>query len=142
MRWFLTGLLLGVLASLIPIIEEGNAADFTIYSVYRGIYLGNSDEQPEKDFYINMGSAQGVREGTILEVLRRIPTYDELSQQLYRDVTFAIARVKVIHVESKVAVARLDKMLPIDKTPSISPRAIMVGDIVRFPEPITEKTVQ
>jgi len=110
------------------------AADFVVYSVYRGLNLGNSDEMPEKDFYVNMGAAEGLHEGSELEVFRRLSTYDLMSEQLYKDVVFPIALVKVIHVEPRAAIARLDKMLPLDKTPSISPRAVMIGDIVRLPE--------
>ena len=78
-----------------------------------------------------MGSSQGVGEGMILKVSRRVSSYDAQSQQLYRDVTFPIGFLKVIHVESNAAVARLDHMLPADKMPSLNPPAIMVGDLVK-----------
>jgi hypothetical protein len=58
-------------------------------------------------------------------------TFDLLSEKLYREVTFPIGTLKVIHTESGVAIARLDKLMPSDKTPAFSPRAIMVGDLVR-----------
>jgi hypothetical protein len=107
-----------------------------IYSIYRGVDLGIAGEaSPPKDFYVNMGIQHGLREGASLEVLRRVSTYDVINQQLYRDVTFPIAVLKVIHVESNASIARLERMLPIEKTPSISPRAVMVGDLIRLPEP-------
>ena len=106
--------------------------DFVVYSVYKGLDLGNSGDIPQKDYYVNMGTTNGVRAGTVLEVARRFPTYDLLSEKLYKDVTFPIARLKVIHVENNAAIARLDSLLSPEKTPSITPRAVMVGDLVRI----------
>ena len=114
--------------------SSGQSADFVVYSIYRGLDLGNPGEIPQKDYYINMGSTQGIRDGMILNVHRRISTYDLLSEKLYRDVTFPIARLKVIHTEGTAAIARLDKMLPVEKAPSVNPFAVVVGDIVRVAE--------
>jgi hypothetical protein len=121
------GLLVGV---ILPYPSEG--ADFVVYSVFRGISLGTPGEEPsQKDFYVNMGSLQGVKIGSVLEVSRRVSSYDLINEQFYRDVVFPIARIKVIHVEPSAAIARLEKMLPAEKTPVISPKAVMVGDLVR-----------
>lgn len=112
-----------------------SASDFVVYSVFRSLNLGYSNEPMDKDYYINMGAAQGLKKGATLEVLRHIPTYDLVNSQAYRDMTFPIARVKVIHVEARSAIARLEKMLPADQIPVIQPKAIMVGDYVRYPQP-------
>jgi hypothetical protein len=109
------------------------AADYVVYSVYKPLDLGGTapEAAPKKDYYVNMGTAQGLHPGSSLEVIRRISTYDLLNQKLYQDVTFPIARLKVIHVESGAAICRLDKFLPADKTPEPGIRAVMVGDAVR-----------
>lgn len=108
------------------------ASDFVIYSIYQAVDLGDPKTPAQKDFYVNMGLAHGLREGMTVEVSRRVPTYDVLAEKLYQDVTFPIARMRIIHVESTAAVARLERMLPLDKTPAISPRAVMVGDLVKI----------
>lgn len=110
---------------------RSSAQDFMVYSVYKGLDFGNPGEAPLKDYYVNMGSAQGVRTGMTLEVLRKIASYDLVSQKLYQDVTFAFARLKVIHVEKNAAIARLETVFPATETPSFTPRAVMVGDLVR-----------
>lgn len=107
------------------------AAEYVVYSVFKPLDLGGGSEAPAKDYYVNMGSAQGVRAGSQLEVLRRISTFDLLNQKLYKDMTFPIARLKVIHVENNAAVCRLEKFLPVDKTPEPGIRAVMVGDLVQ-----------
>lgn len=113
--------------------HNSHAEDFTIYGTYRPVDLGNTGEPPPKDFYVNLGANQGLGKGATLEVLRKVSTFDLESHKLYKDLFFPIATLKVIHVESNAAVARLDRMLPFNETPSYSPQAVMVGDLVRRP---------
>ena len=132
MRPILIALLLTLVGSFFLITTLGYSADFQVYSVIRGLSMGDPNEIIQKDFYVNMGATEGVKEGSLLEVMRRVPTYSQTSEQLYQDVMFPIARIKVIHTEAKASIARLEKMLPVDKTPAISPHAVMVGDVVRL----------
>ena len=108
------------------------AEEFQVYSVYSPIDLGQGSEAVRKDYYINMGSSSGLKKGMSLEVVRKLPTYDVANEKLYKDVSFSIAVIKVIHVESQVSIARLEKLLPLDQTPVSSPQAVMVGDRVRI----------
>lgn len=122
------------------------AADPIVYSIERQLDLGGGnfntasatngsattthDEINPKDYYVGIGSAQGVNNGSVLTVLRRKPVYDSMTEKLYRDVEFPIATLKVIHVEKNIAIARLEALLPTAKTPVIQPRAVMLGDRV------------
>ncbi len=133
-RWALSLGGIATLALLAALSQRAAADDFVIYSVQRAMDFGNVGETPQKDYYINMGSLQGIRKGTVLEVLRREPTFDVRNEKLYKDVTFPFARLKVIHVESNAAIARLEKMIPVDQAPTIIPPAIMMGDLVRRAE--------
>jgi len=132
-RWqgILVAMIVGLSELLCPVAQ---AAESVVYSVYRPLDLGASTEPPPKDFFVNMGTGQGIRNGTVLTVFRRAATYDLLSEKLFREITFPIAKIKVIHTESGTAVARLDKMIPSDKAPGITPQAIMIGDLVRLSE--------
>ncbi len=109
-----------------------NAAEYTVYNVFRPLDLGEGADPLPKDFYVNMGASDGVRSGAVLEVLRKVSTFDLSSQKLYKDVLLPVAKIKVIHVESNAAVARLEKLAPTDLAPGISTRAVMVGDLVRL----------
>lgn len=107
------------------------AADFVVYSVYQGLNMGNPGEVSLKDYYVNVGTRNGVKAGSVLTVLRRTSSYDLGTQKLYKDVTFPIARIKVIHAEEDAAIARIERFESEQATPAYSPRAIMVGDLVR-----------
>ena len=130
--FFTSAVLVGMLVSALwMLMPSASANDAVVYSVYKGVDLGNPGETPSKDYYVNLGSQQGVDKGTILEVSRKLATYDLLSEKLYKEVVFPIATLKVIHAESGVAIARLDKLIAADQAPSFTPRAVMVGDVVR-----------
>jgi hypothetical protein len=93
-RWlWMTLGVLAVASSIVALPNKSSAADYTVYSVYKALDLGNPGETPEKDYYVNMGKTQGVHDGSVLEVTRKISTYDLLSEKLYKDVSFPIARL-------------------------------------------------
>lgn len=111
---------------------DARAADPMVYGVYRALDMGEPGEVIRKDFFVNIGSKNGVGIGSRLEVFRRAPTYDLVNSQYHSDTTFPIATLKVIHVEGSTAIARLEAMKPLDKTPAISPVTVMAGDLVQL----------
>jgi hypothetical protein len=124
--------LIGVAGSILALPTDSHAQEFVVYGVHKDLDLGNPGETPQKDYYLNLGTSQGLREGSIVEVARRMPTYDLAAEKLHKDVIFPIARLRIIHAEGNSAIARLDKLLPVDKTPVMgAPRAVMIGDLVR-----------
>jgi hypothetical protein len=132
LRHFFLGSIFCTLAlSVFNATPVSGSADFIVYSVYQAVNLGNPGELSRKDYYINMGHSHGLRKGSVLEVMRRVPTFDLANENLYREMIFPIARLKVIHVESKTAIARLDKMLSPEQVPAATPSGIIVGDVIR-----------
>jgi hypothetical protein len=103
-----------------------------VYSVFKGIDLGNPNDIVQKDYFINLGTNQGIRIGTILEVARKSPSYDLTTEKLYKDLIFPFAQIRVIHAEKDAAIARLEKLYPSDKTPVLEPRSVIVGDMVKI----------
>jgi hypothetical protein len=90
-----------------------------------------ADGQPQfRDVYVNMGTDQGIKTGSTLDVSRVITTVDDLNQKTGQNISFKIAQLKVIHAEGDIAVARVTKMLPPDATPIGSFTNVMVGDDV------------
>lgn len=125
-------LLLGVAAiAVISWPKTAASDDNIVYSVYKNLDMGNPGEVVQRDYYLTMGTDDGLEIGSSVEVIRRAPTFDLTSSKLYKDVAFPIAKLKVIHVESSVAIARLDKFNAPEKTPALNTRAVMIGDLVR-----------
>lgn len=108
------------------------AAEPMVYGVYRALDMGEPGEVIRKDFFVSVGAKQGLSNGSKLEVYRRVPTHDLVNNQYHSDSTFPIATLRVIHVENNTAIARLESMKPLDKTPAISPLTVMAGDLVQL----------
>ncbi len=112
--------------------ETGHSmAEAVIYGVFSELDMGDGIK-PRTDYFINIGTQNGVKKGTTLKVYRTASTYDLQSRKLHQDITFPIALVKVIHAEGDTSVARIQKLLPKEETPIITPKGIMIGDIVAF----------
>jgi len=111
--------------------KKVRADEFTVYQVFRAVDLGETDHVPPKDIYINMGSNHGVKKGTVLDVYRKIASFDNLTQRLAGDHMIPVGRIKVIHSDEKTSIARLDKLVSFDQEPALVPQAIMIGDLVR-----------
>jgi hypothetical protein len=131
MNRILRRILVATLA-LMPLVNTAPAADVAIvYGVFKGIDLGDPNESVEKDLFVNLGTNQGIQVGTVLEVARKSPSYDLTTEKLYKDLVFPFATIRVIHAEKDASVARLVKFYPKDKTPVLTPRSVIVGDLVR-----------
>lgn len=83
-----------------------------------------------RDVYVNMGTDQGIKIGSILEASRVVTTVDEINQRTGRNISFPIAKLKVIHAEGDVAVARVLEMTKPELTPNGTFTNVMVGDQV------------
>lgn len=105
------------------------AGDYKVFGIRTDFPM--ADGQPLfRDVYVNMGTAQGIKNGSTLDAYRVITTVDELNQRTGRNISFKIAKLKVIHAESDLAVARVTQFLPPDSTPIGSFTNVMVGDEV------------
>ena len=78
-----------------------------------------------------MGSNQGVKKGAVLDVYRKVLSFDNVAQKLAGEHMIPVGRIKVIHADEKTAIARVDKFVSIDQEPAILPQAIMIGDVVK-----------
>lgn len=129
-RMTLVGIaLLGLLVTEISRADDDYDV-FMIYGIQSSLNMGNPGEKSIKDYMINMGAKHGLRKGQIVEALRKTPTYDLNAKKLHKESIFPIARLKVIHVDDSTAITRLETMYPEEVTPVISPRAVLVGDLI------------
>jgi len=110
---------------------QARPVEFVVYEVHQNLSLGGSLSTSSKEYYVNFGLEHGVKNGDLLQVSRRVPTYDLINQQFYREVVFPIARLRVIHSDLGASVCRLERILSDDSAVSISPKSVMVGDLVR-----------
>jgi len=133
MSWIKSSMLLWVAGcALLGSLNRASASDFSVYEVFRSIDLGESDRQPPKEIFINMGSLQGVRKGSVLDVYRKISSFDNLTEKLAGEHMIPVGRIKVIHADEKTAIARVDRFVSLEQEPALLPQSIMIGDLVRL----------
>ena len=58
--------------SILVLSPYSNSRDHLIYTVAEDIPMGYENEVIKKNYYINMGVEQGIKQGTVLDVFRVI----------------------------------------------------------------------
>lgn len=106
------------------------AKDYVIYSISQDIPMGNKDEIIRKNFYVDMGSNQGVKKGSVLDVYRVVSVLDPYESKKRFNHRIKIGEVKVLHAEDSSAIGILNKLEEGAETPVFEVGKMMIGDIV------------
>ena len=130
-----TGLLALQMTVLVSVLGAtgAQATEFFVTSVIREFPM-KAGEAQYKDYYINAGSNNGLHKGLIIEAVRRMPAYDNINSKLIGDTPVKIARLKLIHVDKGVSVARLVKFYEKENTPLAGFDSVMIGDFIEVAE--------
>ncbi|MBI3558068.1 MAG: hypothetical protein HY074_17530 [Deltaproteobacteria bacterium] len=118
---------------LLSVARYNHASDFFITSVIRELPM-KSGEVLYKDYYINAGSNNGLKKGLIIEAVRKISAFDNINSKLVGDTSVKIAKLKLIHVDKGVSVARLVKYYDKETTPITGYDSVMIGDLIEVAE--------
>jgi hypothetical protein len=107
-----------ILTLLIAIHTPSVAArSFMIYSVAMDLPMGVDNEVLKKNFYVNLGSKQGVRKGTLLDVFRIISVLDPYDNRKRVNYRVKIGELKVLHSNDEAAITvfhkKEDKDMPV-----------------------------
>jgi hypothetical protein len=102
-------------------------ADVTIFDVRKNLPMSDN-ETVYRDFYLNGGSESGLSVGMVLTVQRRMPLYDSYQNRSAGDLQLKVAKIKIIHVQRGLAVARLHSEFTREGSPLLEDPFIMVGD--------------
>ena len=74
------------------------ARDYQIYSIMQDVPMGNEKEIVRKNYYINMGTSQGLSKGSSLDVYRALSLqnpYDGSNRVNYK---VKVGTLEIIHV--------------------------------------------
>lgn len=106
------------------------AREHLIYSIDEEIPMGYENEKPKRNYYVNIGSNQGVKAGTTLDVFRVISKsnpYDNLKRINYK---VKIGELEVLHSDDHAAIGSLKKIKVGIKDPLFEISSFMIGDYV------------
>lgn len=104
-----------------------NASDVIIFDSRRPVSLSD-DQRAPRDFFINAGTEMGLKPGVLLRVIRRIPMYDSIGARSAGDLVVQVAKIRLIHVQNGLSVARPVEEKNSTKGPALEDPFVMVGD--------------
>jgi hypothetical protein len=100
---------------------------YSIFDVRKKLQMSN-DEPAVKDYYISAGAETGLKPNMVVDVKRKIPMHDGFKNQSLGNLTITVGKLKIIHVDSGLSVARLFHVETSKNNPISGFEAIMVGD--------------
>lgn len=108
----------------------GMARDYIIYSISQDLPMGLENEIIKKNYYVNIGKQQGLKEGTVLDVIRTISRLDPYETKKRYNYNVNIGKLKVLHTENSSSIARMEEMLKGPDIPYLEIDSFIIGDKV------------
>ncbi len=105
------------------------ARSYVIFSMVQDLPMGMENEVIRKNYYVNMGSGQGIKKDSMLDVFRIISVqnpYDSKKRVNYR---VKIGQLKVLHATDDSSIASVEKYEK-ENTPIFELPQFMIGDHV------------
>lgn len=105
------------------------ARSYVIFSMVQDLPMGLENEIVRKNYYINMGSGQGVKKDSILDVFRIISVQNPYDSKKRVNYKVKIGKLKVLHSSDEAAIAAVQDYEKED-TPIFELPQFMIGDHV------------
>lgn len=102
------------------------AEEINVVDVRRNITMAD-DDIVYKDISLNAGTSAGLKKNLVVTVKRKLSVKDASSKAI-GEIESKVAQIKIIQVDSKVAIAREYKDIPRDEEPVLEQIGIMAGD--------------
>lgn len=109
---------------------SAQARDSLIFSISHEIPMGYPGEKPKKNYYVNIGSNQGVEEGSILAVFRNLSRENPYNNKNRVNYRVKIGELNVIHSEGDSAITELKSIKDGEHDPYFEVEGFMIGDYV------------
>lgn len=87
---------------------------------------------PAKDFFFDLGSKDGVRDGDILAVFRELPVMDGLAGMPNQAVRIPLGEIRVVTAGERISVGRQHSAREAADLPAMLSSTFMMGDAVQM----------
>jgi hypothetical protein len=105
------------------------ARSYVIFSMTQDLSMGADNEVIRKNYYINMGSGQGVKKDSLLDVFRIVSVQNPYDNKKRVNYKVKIGTLKVIHASDEAAIATVGEYEKED-APIFDLSQFMIGDHV------------
>lgn len=106
-----------------------SARSYVIFSMAQDLNMGFENETVRKNYYINMGSGQGVKKDSILDVFRIISVQNPYDNKKRVNYKVKIGELKVLHASEEASIAMVNEYEK-ELTPIFDLEQFMIGDHV------------
>jgi len=114
------------------------ASDINVAHTFKNIPLSDS-ETAYKDYYLTGKDLSQLKKNQIVTVYRNINIKDATGTQIVEELKVKIAKLKIIQVQSKVAVARFYQTIGRESEPSVEQPGILIGDKIDLEGTVIDK---
>jgi len=118
-----------ILLTTLLLSQAVSARSYVIFSMVQDLPMGFDNEVVRKNYYINMGSGQGVKKDSILDVFRIISVQNPYDSKKRVNYKVKIGKLKVLHSSDEAAIATVQDYEKED-TPIFELPQFMIGDHV------------
>lgn len=120
-------LVLFLLCSVMEVQVQAAETEAVVIEVRKTISMSKNDKV-YKNYFINGGELLGLKKGTIVDVLRRLPLHDPIKNISIGDLRVKVGEIEIIHADTLLSVARLISQDSPENRPVLDYEAVMVGD--------------
>jgi hypothetical protein len=121
---------LWLLLFLLTLSFGSQARVYQVFGIDQEISLGLENENLAKNYYVNIGSNQGIQKGGTLNVFRNINKYNPYENKKRANYHVKIGELKIIHTEGEIAIAVLKELKTAEVDISVEVNSLMIGDQV------------
>jgi hypothetical protein len=118
-----------VLFTTLLVSQAVSARSFVIFSMAQDLSMGFENEVIRKNYYINMGTGQGVKKDAILDVFRIVSVQNPYDNKKRVNYKVKIGELKVLHSSDEAAIATVNEYEKED-VPIMELNQFMIGDHV------------
>jgi hypothetical protein len=105
------------------------ARSYVIFSMTQDLTMGVENEVIRKNYYINMGTGQGVKKDSVVDVFRIISVQNPYDNKKRVNYKVKIGELKVLHSSEDAAIATVQEFKAED-APIFEIQKFMIGDHV------------
>ncbi len=102
---------------------------YVIFSMAQDLPMGLENEVIRKNFYVNMGTSQGVKKDSLLDVFRIVSVQNPYDNQKRVNYKVKIGELKVLSVSEDAAITAIKEYVKED-APIFELPSFMIGDHV------------
>ena len=108
--------------------SDSFGSDYTVYAISQNVPMGYENEVIKKNYYLDFGTKQGAREGTLMDVFRVFTQYNPYDNNKQYSFKTVVGEIKIIHAEEYSSIGEIVSLNTSKDNPILEIRDVMIGD--------------